>query len=85
MLIAVFDMIALVSSTILYFRTRHIYKTEYAESHQYDESVLHSHSPARSSQRENALATSDVETDNDTSDPKYSSHQILQVQHESRI
>lgn len=35
------DVIALVSSTVLYYRTRHIYKVEYQELHQHDEDMLH--------------------------------------------
>ena len=44
MLIAVLDIIALASSTMLYYRTRHIYKTEYQELHQHDEDMEHPHS-----------------------------------------
>ena len=36
LLIAMLDVVALVSSTILYYRTRHIYKVEYQELHQHD-------------------------------------------------
>ncbi len=41
MLIALLDLVALASSTILYYRTRHIYKVEYQELHQHDEDMQH--------------------------------------------
>ncbi len=44
LLIAMLDVVALVSSTILYYRTRHIYKVEYQELHQHDEDMQHPHS-----------------------------------------
>ena len=37
------DVVALVSSTILYYRTRHIYKVEYQEVHQHDEDMQYPH------------------------------------------
>lgn len=44
LLIAMLDVVALISSTILYYRTRHIYKTEYQELHQHDEDMQQPHS-----------------------------------------
>ncbi|DBA71965.1 TPA: hypothetical protein ACH3X2_010713 [Trebouxia sp. C0005] len=41
LLIAMLDVVALISSTILYYRTRHIYKVEYEELHQHDEDLQH--------------------------------------------
>ena len=39
LLIALLDIVAVASSTVLYFRTRHIYTIEYAELHQHDGEV----------------------------------------------
>ena len=39
MLIALLDVVAVVSSLILFFRTRHIYKTEYDELHRHDDNI----------------------------------------------
>ena len=44
LLIAMLDVVALVSSTILYYRTRHIYQVEFQELHQHDEDMQHPHS-----------------------------------------
>ena len=44
LLIAMLDVVALISSTILYYRTRHIYKVEYQELHQHDEDMQQPHS-----------------------------------------
>ena len=44
LLIAMLDVVALISSTVLYYRTWHIYKIEYQELHQHDEDMQHPHS-----------------------------------------
>ena len=43
LLIALLDVAAVISSSILFFRTRHIYKIEHAELHQHDEGMHHHH------------------------------------------
>lgn len=58
LLIGLLDMVAVASSTILYFRTRHIYRTEYDELHQHDEVVRHS--PSGSPNMGHAFSTSGV-------------------------
>ena len=46
-LIAMLNLISLASSALLYYRTRYIYKAEYKEVHQHDESMARAHrSPA---------------------------------------
>lgn len=51
LLIALLDIVAVASSTVLYFRTRHIYKTEYDELHQHDEGLRQSASGSPSMDR----------------------------------
>lgn len=51
LLIALLDIVAVASSTGLYFRTRHIYKTEYDELHQHDEGLRQSASGSPSMDR----------------------------------
>ena len=88
MLIAVLDMVALASSTILYFRTRHIYKAEHDELHQHDENMLHPHHapqlPSGGANMGHEPSQSDGALDSEASDAKQSLHHTLQVQHEDR-
>lgn len=58
LLIGLLDMVAVASSTLLYYRTRHIYKTEYDELHQHDEDVRHT--PSGRLNMEHAFSTSGI-------------------------
>ena len=42
-LVALLNLISLASSTFLYYRTRHIYRAEYAEVHQHDQDMVRPH------------------------------------------
>ena len=88
MLIAFLDIVALVSSTILYFRTRHIYKAEFDELHQHDKDMLHPHPPPHlpsgGANMGHEPSQSDAGLDSEASDAKQSLHHTLQVQHEDR-
>ncbi|DBA83628.1 hypothetical protein WJX77_000101 [Trebouxia sp. C0004] len=62
LLIAMLDVVAVLSSTILYYRTRHIYISEYQELHQHDEDMQHPHFPTGGANIGHMSSLSELET-----------------------